>query len=554
MNLVSLNNILNLKQNDVPDSLIFFIYHKNEKKNKYLKSVNKIQGFYYDSILKENIYLSSNGLKKNASLKKIELNKNILVKNTNMFVSYFSVIEDNLFKFNIYPKKYYKNSSFKFLTNQSLVQTTLDTKQRVFKKKNLTIFLKNSISLTTKKFNTFFGFIDKVIMIQSFWKKIFISTNRGICFNYSRKLNDRALFTGLANIYDEKTKESFKLMLMLNYLLIKFASNLVFAWKKNKNVLATMVIYFLYRALASYNFFSRHFGRRLRFRRNNYLLKRYNKSLRYRAGRLTRYFFKISLKKYKYHLKNNYWIIELFNINRKIFLTKNISQSILIVNKVNTLNRNEKINLLKYLLNYFKYKFSTTLVGYNEKYPLFAKIEFFKSLIFKNFYISNSFYGFTNLVDSSQNLLFNKAVALDNSLYSNEPNFVFTKRFKYDNSFVSNKIKIYTKTMNLFLAHPEMTGKNRRKKGKILISKQHKYIENYLNRFVPKSEQVTLSRLVRSLRWLRVRFNTKRVRRLNRQVFSYIKNIIKKTKLRSNIILIPRIVNKKKKKLQYKIK
>ena len=108
--------------------------------------------------------------------------------------------------------------------------------------------------------------------------------------------------------------------------------------------------------------------------------------------------------------------------------------------------------------------------------------------------------------------------------------------------------------MNLFLAHPEMTGKNRRKKGKILISKQHKYIENYLNRFVPKSEQVTLSRLVRSLRWLRVRFNTKRVRRLNRQVFSYIKNIIKKTKLRSNIILIPRIVNKKKKKLQYKIK
>lgn len=168
MNLVSLNNILNLKQNDVPDSLIFFIYHKNEKKNKYLKSVNKIQGFYYDSILKENIYLSSNGLKKNASLKKIELNKNILVKNTNMFVSYFSVIEDNLFKFNIYPKKYYKNSSFKFLTNQSLVQTTLDTKQRVFKKKNLTIFLKNSISLTTKKFNTFFGFIDKVIMIQSF--------------------------------------------------------------------------------------------------------------------------------------------------------------------------------------------------------------------------------------------------------------------------------------------------------------------------------------------------------------------------------------------------
>jgi len=115
MNLVSLNNILNLKQNNITDSLIFFIYHKNEKKNKYLKSTNKIQGFYYDSILKENIYISSNGLKKNASLKKIELNKNILVKHTNIFVSYFTVIEDNLFKFNIYPKKYYKNSKLKYI-------------------------------------------------------------------------------------------------------------------------------------------------------------------------------------------------------------------------------------------------------------------------------------------------------------------------------------------------------------------------------------------------------------------------------------------------------
>jgi len=168
MNLVSLNNILNLKQNNITNSLIFFIYHKNEKKNKYLKSTNKIQGFYYDSILKENIYISSNGLKKNASLKKIELNKNILIKHTNIFVSYFTVIEDNLFKFNIYPKKYYKNSSFKFLTNQSLVQTTLDTQQNVLKRKKSTIFLKNSIFLTNQKFNTFFGFIDKIIMIQSF--------------------------------------------------------------------------------------------------------------------------------------------------------------------------------------------------------------------------------------------------------------------------------------------------------------------------------------------------------------------------------------------------
>lgn len=554
MNLVSLNNILNLKQNNITDSLIFFIYHKNEKKNKYLKSTNKIQGFYYDSILKENIYISSNGLKKNASLKKIELNKNILIKHTNIFVSYFTVIEDNLFKFNIYPKKYYKNSSFKFLTNQSLVQTTLDIQQNVLKRKKSTIFLKNSISLSNQKFNTFFGFIDKIIMIQSFWKKIFISTNRGLCINYSKKFNDRSIFTGLTNIYDEKTKDSFKLLLMLNYLLIKFAGNMVFAWKKNKNLLATMVIYFLYRALASYNFFSSHFGRRLKFRRSNYILKRYNKILRYRAGRLTRYFFKISLKKYKYHLKNNYWITELFNNNRKIFLTRNISQSLLTTNKLNTLSKIEKINLLKYLLNYFKYKFSTILIGYNDKYPLIAKIQFFKSIIFKDFFISNNFYFNNNIIDNSQNLLFNKAVALDNSLYSNDINFVYTKRFRYDNSFTSNKIKIYTKAMNLFLAHPEMSGKNRRKKGKILISAHHKYIESYLNRFVPKNEQFALSRLVRSLRWLRVRFNTKRIRRLNKQVLSYIKNIIRKTRLRSNIILLPRIINKKRKKLQYKIK
>lgn len=554
MDLVSINNTVNLKQQNITNSLVFYLFHKNDKENKYLKSTNKIQGFYYDSILKENIYISSNGLKKTASFKKVELNKNIFNSHSNIFVSYFTILEDNLFKFNLYPKKYYKTSSFKFLSNQNLIQTSLNCQQTINKKRNFKIFFKNSLNVSNTKFHTFFGFVDKLVMIQSYWKKIYVSTNRGICLNYSRKFDDRSLFTGLTNIYDEKAKDSFKLLLMLNYLLIKFAGNLNFAWKKNKNLLATTVIYFLYRAQASFNFFSHHFGRRLRFRRNNYLLKRYNKSLRYAAGRFTRYFFKISLKKYKYHLKNNYWIGELFNKDRKIFLTKNISQNVLITQKLNTLDTTEKINLLKYLLNYFKYQFVTRTVGYNNKFALFIKIEFLKSLIFKSIKENINFYNFKNVIDNTQRLLFNRANALDNSLYTTESNFVFTKRFRHDSSISNKKIKIYTKTMNLFLGHPLMLGKNRRKKGKPLITNNYEYIQSYLTRFAPRRRRYSCTRLIRTLKRLRVRFNSKRVRRLNKVVYCYINNIMNKTNARTKIVLIPKTPYKRKRRLYSKIK
>lgn len=235
-------------------------------------------------------------------------------------------------------------------------------------------------------------------------------------------------------------------------------------------------------------------------------------------------------------------------MNRKIFLTKNISQYLLNNQKLNNLNKNDKIGLLKYLLNYFKYKFSINSIGYNEKYPLFAKIEFFKSIIFKNFFIGNNFCFFNNFLDNSQNLLFNNAVALDNSLYGNESNFIYTKRFKYESSLVSNKIKMYIKPMNLFIAHPQLVGKNRRKKGKLFLSTKYQYIENYLNRFVPEKDYSLLSRIVRRLRRLRVKFNSRRLRKVNKQIFNYNRNIIRRGKLRSDIVLQLKLVSKKRKR------
>jgi hypothetical protein len=86
------------------DSLIFYLY-KNKNLLSYSKSNNKIYGYYKDSILNDFIYLASNGLNVTNFRLKI-LQPEAFNRSSYKFVSYFSSIEDNFLRLNLYPKKH----------------------------------------------------------------------------------------------------------------------------------------------------------------------------------------------------------------------------------------------------------------------------------------------------------------------------------------------------------------------------------------------------------------------------------------------------------------
>ena len=117
MNLPLNQSKISLRPTNISNSLIFYLYHKNQYK--YTKSFNSIKTFYFDPILKDNVYIASNGLKKNVVFKRTECNENILQSNFNTFVSYFYTLEDNLFKFNLYPAKYFRELTLNYLKKQT---------------------------------------------------------------------------------------------------------------------------------------------------------------------------------------------------------------------------------------------------------------------------------------------------------------------------------------------------------------------------------------------------------------------------------------------------
>ena len=212
-------------KSSVANSLIFYLYHKHKKQNLYYKSVNSIQGLYKDPILKEYIYISSNGLKKNAVFKRSEINENVLSPKINIFISYFSNIEDNLFKFNLYPQKYFKDVAKHYFNQRQIIiqcqKKLLNLKIPKLKSK----FLTNYIALCNIRRQTVFGGFDKLLIVKSLYQKVIVTTTTGFLKDVTLNFSERIIFTGLTYILKKNMKEAFVNILMLNYLLLKYYSN-----------------------------------------------------------------------------------------------------------------------------------------------------------------------------------------------------------------------------------------------------------------------------------------------------------------------------------------
>ena len=214
-----------LDKTNVANSLIFYLYHKHQKPNSYYKSINNIQGLYKDPILKESIYISSTGLKKNAIFKRSEINENILNSEVNSFISYFSNLEDNLFKFNIYPQKYFKDITTQYFYQKQLI---IHYQKKLLNLRNIKLkskFLKNYILYGHVRQQTVFGNFDKLILLKSLYQKIIFATSKGFVKDLTSNFTERLIFTGLTYIFKKNIKDAFVNVLLLNYLLIKYYSN-----------------------------------------------------------------------------------------------------------------------------------------------------------------------------------------------------------------------------------------------------------------------------------------------------------------------------------------
>lgn len=99
---------INTNNNSIKNSLITFLPEtKNILNKNYFKNNNLIRGFYKDKILKDFVYISSSGFKKDYFFRKQQINNNNIQPQTRQFISCFSLLDNKLLNFHFYPKKYY---------------------------------------------------------------------------------------------------------------------------------------------------------------------------------------------------------------------------------------------------------------------------------------------------------------------------------------------------------------------------------------------------------------------------------------------------------------
>ena len=209
-----------------------------------VRNVGQTSSAPFDPILKDNVYIASNGLKKNVVFKRTECNENILQSNFNTFVSYFYTLEDNLFKFNLYPAKYFKELTLNYLKKQQIILKVRKKLYITTEIKQKSKFLKNFLLFSNLKKDPFFGDFSKIVLIKTMYLKLYFLTNRGFIKNLSTRFSDRIFFTGLNYIFKEYIKETFRYILVLNYVLLNFFSNIILSSKKNINLLYNIIIYY----------------------------------------------------------------------------------------------------------------------------------------------------------------------------------------------------------------------------------------------------------------------------------------------------------------------
>jgi len=303
------------------NSLYFYLLNKDVRKNIQLYKINnQVKIFYFDSLIKNYIYITINGLKKSSFFNK---NQYVKIKNeNNTFVSYNYNFTDEYNRFKIYPKYYNYNVIKSFFDKRSLITN-------YYNKWNL----RNTENL--------------LIPVKTYYKRFVYLDNKGSVNYIMKEFFDKSIFTGLIRLLPSKTKNSFKKILILYYLLINYNSLELLLKKKKKPIYQLYLYYSLYFYYFK-NFITTWNLKKINIRKNNTFLY-----------------------KMKYILFNNYIVLKriyklmLINFNlikQKKSLSSNTLDNDILLNKFYLLYKklimnkefNEKnIIIQEFLLNYY---------------------------------------------------------------------------------------------------------------------------------------------------------------------------------------------------------
>ena len=237
------------------NSSFFSLYHSKLKKNQYYKSNNQIKSYYKDPILNDFIYLSTNGLKKNAIFRQTEIKSTI---NSSGFVSYFTDLEDNLSVFTLYPKTYLTSIINNYKNNKKIITNVLD-------RSNSSKILNSNFSIN--KLSSVHRH-NHIFLKNYFSKTAFLNHNSNIFFVNS-KLFNKELFSGLLYIFPKKLQKSFKNLFLLNFLILNFYTNIKIKKNLNKLFLSNLYIYTFYLKYLNYKIITFLKEKNIKIRKSN---------------------------------------------------------------------------------------------------------------------------------------------------------------------------------------------------------------------------------------------------------------------------------------------
>lgn len=492
------------------DSVIFSLYHKNLKKNYYFKTNNSIKGFYKDAVLNDYVYFSSNGLKKNASIRKNEINRYVVDPLNTNFVSYFSNIEDNLLKFNIFFRKYFKEYNIKHNLQQRITEYLVNKKKFLLKRKIKTRFVR---IIRTWNYPTEKSSLDykNLIFLRNGYHKQLLLTDNGDIQTFPWEYIKKIIFTGLVRILPDDVQNFFRLELMLNYLIIKHSSDIILSTKKNINMYYNLFIYFLYLKFVNSNFIKHLRTNRLKIRRSNLLLYKYNWFYSRKRFLLLNMLNKLALTSLSKGLKFNLsWVNYSFlsKNNELAYLGNSDAENLFFLNRISNLTVDKKIALLKFL--YFKLQVS---LSSRNVFPLVNKLlkpfyiySLLNSIIYKN-YLTIYFSKFVNYAQKFlkfpiYSFINTKIVEKLNYWLSTENNFFSNRWLRVRPVLVDNSISV-----NKLFSHKFFYPIKLKKLTKAALRKQRIKARRRLGRyfsFILNNSRLFRSRFYKLLKWKQI--------------------------------------------------
>lgn len=355
-NLANLNN-----------SLFFFFPDKNQQlKNKYFKVFNSVGTYYQEDVVKDNIYIATNGFKKDVFFRKnVKLYRKInsylhnatLNKTRQYFVSLYT--KDDLIrpvfilKFN--PKKYLRLAQIKYKQKQLLLKRCLYILFKNKKGIDNTKFSYRKLKWN-KKISIFTGntYIFKRIKNQ---KQYFISENGFLLVHQWRKISKKS-YPGIYFILDIDTKKYFHRISILLHLLLKFFGKIFIKEIKNSvKLFFTMFVYFKF-----YNYLSQEIQnnikqQKIKFRRKkNKIMRRYTRFFRKIYNGVLFFLFKLYKKKFMSKLTHDLeinwsnWFFYSKRFNNVVWFSDDVDDNRKILRAIKHYSTTSKIEIFKHLI------------------------------------------------------------------------------------------------------------------------------------------------------------------------------------------------------------